>query len=122
MAIIGNSRLRHVTRLSAADRDRILDFLQGAVYCWCKNKERTDWFSLRNLMGGENFFWAGTPLIALWQKHNGRSRNPVKSAGIDGGWLLKRVIVNDRRTFQTRSAPSQIREYRWDSTVPVSHE
>lgn len=122
MAIIGNSRLRRVTGLSAADRDRILDFLQGAVYCWCKNRERAEWFSLRDLMGGENFFWAGTPLITLWRKHDGRSRNPVKAAGIDGGWLLKRVIVIDRRTFRTRLADSFIREYQWDSTVPVPHE
>ena len=83
MALTSDARLKNVTRLLPADRDRILDFLQGGVYCWCKNRP-TEWFSLRDLMGGENFFWQGTPLIALWIKHNGRSRDPVKGAGVDG--------------------------------------
>ena len=121
MAIIGNSRLRRVTGITPRDRDRILDFLQGAIYCWCKNRP-AEWFSLRDLMGGENFHWNGTPLIALWTKHDGHSRNPVKEAGKEAGCLLKAVIVRDPRTFRTRESPSQIREYQWDSTVPVPHE
>jgi len=121
MALTSDARLKNVTRLLPADRDRILDFLQGGVYCWCKNRP-AEWFSLRDLMGGENFFWQGTPLIALWNKHNGRSRDPVKAAGVDGGWLLKRVIVGDPRTFRTRLAQSFIREYQWISAIPVPHE
>ena len=39
----------------------IYSFLQGAVYCWCKNFNDKE-FALRDLMGGENFEWTGTPL------------------------------------------------------------
>lgn len=47
------------------ERQRYLDFLEGAVYCWraSKNDER---FSMRLLMGGINRnYWSGTPLQVL---------------------------------------------------------
>ena len=47
----GNSEIREVKGIDANQLKRILDFLQGAVYCWCKNREN-EWFSLRDLMGG----------------------------------------------------------------------
>ena len=28
-------------------------YLQGAVYCWCKNR-KNQWFAARNLIGGDN--------------------------------------------------------------------
>jgi hypothetical protein len=39
----------------------------------------------------------------------------VERAGRDGGWLLKRVIIDDRRTFETRIA-EMIRQYQWIKT------
>ncbi len=63
-------------------------------------------------MGGENYYWEGTPMIALYRKHEASSSDAVKSAGQDGGWLLKSVIDTDLRTFETREA-NMIREYRW---------
>lgn len=76
-------------------------------------KNLDDWFSLSALMGGDNFYWQGTPLMCLYTKHeeNG-SGNPVNRAGIDAGWLLKSVIVNDSRHFETKKEFSK-RIYRW---------
>jgi len=39
-------------------------------------------------MGGENFEWTDTPVYTLWEKHKRlKADNPVKSAGIDAGWI-----------------------------------
>jgi len=111
MVLTPSSQLREVTGVCDDDRVAIRHFLQGAVYCWCKNRPH-EWFSLRDLMGGENYHWEGTPMIALYRKHEANSPDPVKSAGKDGGWLLKSVIDDDSRTFETREA-NLIREYRW---------
>jgi len=49
-----SSQSRKVNGISAEETLRIKDFLQGAVYCWCKNN-KGEWFSLRDLMGGDNY-------------------------------------------------------------------
>src|SRR4051794_17787434 len=118
MALRGNSRLYRVRGLAPAQRRRILDFLQGAVYCWCTSRP-AEWFSLRDLMGGVNYFWQGTPLVTLYDNHiaaGRRSPVAVDRAGKEGGWLLKDVIVNDSRIFDTRLA-FRIRQYRWDQAA-----
>jgi hypothetical protein len=114
MTLIPPSEVRDVSSVNAAEKDRIRDFLQGAVYCWCKNRP-DEWFSLRDLMGGDNFYWQGTPMLPLYDYYfgNGRtSEQSVDQAGKDGGWLLKRVITDDQRNFETREQ-HQIREYHW---------
>ncbi len=108
------TELRSVTGIDQTERQRILDFLQGAVYCWCKNRS-DDWFSARDLLGGENYHWAGTPLLPLYLKHEDKGKDweqAVKDAGKDAGWLLKSVIANDKRTFETKKE-ELIRKYRW---------
>jgi hypothetical protein len=115
MALRGNSRLYNVRGLLPGQKTRILDFLQGAVYCWCKNRPK-EWFSLRDLMGGDNYYWPGTPLLPLYDKHVAAgSSDPiaVDRAGKEGGWLLKEDIVSDSRVFDTRLA-FRIRQYRWN--------
>ncbi len=111
MAMNPQSEVREVSGLSDDQRTAVANFLQGAVYCWCKNR-RDEWFSLRDLMGGDNTFWDGTPLQALYEKHQHSSQDSTRQAGQDGGWLLKSVINSDRRTFVTREE-HMIREYRW---------
>jgi hypothetical protein len=111
MTINPRSEIQDVGGLSPDQRSAIVNFLQGAVYCWCKNR-RGDWFSLRDLMGGDNFFWEGTPLYTLFEKYEHTSQNPTKQAGQDGGRLLKAVIDSDRRNFETREE-HMIREYLW---------
>ena len=112
MIIIGNKELRSVSGLSNNEERDIINFLQGAVYCWCKNR-KDEWFSLRDLMGGDNYYWEGTPMYKLYEKHNDLGKDePVAEAGKDGGWLLKKVINNDQRQFETKKE-ELIRKYRW---------
>ncbi|MFZ0773211.1 MAG: hypothetical protein WCA49_02985 [Candidatus Sulfotelmatobacter sp.] len=66
-------------------------------------------------MGGDNYQWEKTPLMPLYEKHlkKGRSQQmAVKQAGIDGGWLLKKVIDDDKRRFNSRIRHLN-REYLW---------
>ena len=115
--IIGNeTTLRTPSGISDNDLERIMDFLQGAVYCWCKNR-RDEWFSIRDLMGGENFNWNGTPLQVLYDKHiaNGwDDEGANKEAGKDAGWILKRVISrgDEPRSYETKKE-ALVRHYRW---------
>ena len=114
MTLITDSEIRTVNGISLEQQERICNFIQGAVYCWCKNR-KDEWFSIRDLMGGENFNWEGTPLIVLYEKHRqmGKSQNDsVSDAGKDSGWLVKRVINDDQREFQTKKE-DLVRKYRW---------
>ncbi len=110
MAFTPYSLVRDVHGINEEQKTRIRDFLQGAVYCWCKNRP-DEWFSMRDLMGGENYYWEGTPLIALYEKHH-EEDDAVERAGKDSGWLLKRVIDDDSRNFDTKKE-ELIRKYRW---------
>lgn len=77
MIIKGDDTLRAVSGLTEAQEKSIMDFLQGAVYCWCKNNKGT-YFSLLDLMGGENNDWRETPLEILNSKHIYKIKNPKK--------------------------------------------
>jgi hypothetical protein len=73
-----------------------------------------EWFSLRDLMGGENYFWNDTPLIVLYNKYINLGKlndDAVLGAGKDGGWLLKYVINQDKREFETKK--EMVRKYKW---------
>ncbi len=114
MSLIQKSEVREVRGITDEQKLSIVDFLQGAVYSWCKNRPN-EWFSMRNLMGGDNFYWEGTPLFDLFQKHKnkGKSNNEaIESAGKDSGWILKKVIEKDKREFETKKE-ELIRKYRW---------
>lgn len=111
MTIQGDLTLRNVTGIEEHNKARIYDFLQGAVYCWCKNRKH-EWFALRDLMGGDNFFWEGTPLIKLYEKHENCADDPVKEAGKDAGWMLKELLAKDKRAFETK-VQNLVRYYRW---------
>ncbi len=86
-------------------------FLQGAVYCWCKNR-KGEWFALRDLVGGDNNDWHDTPLFSLYKKHRAKSNDPVKDAGKDAGWLLKSVLSKDKRIFDDKD-DGLVKHYRW---------
>lgn len=110
MAFTPHSLVRDVHGITEEQKTRIRDFLQGAVYCWCKNRP-DEWFSMRDLMGRENCDWKGTPLIVLSEKHQDQD-DAVERAGKESGWLLKRVIDDDNRDFETKEE-ELIRKYRW---------
>lgn len=37
--LIGETEIRDVHGIPEEQKQRIIDFLQGAVYCWCKNRK-----------------------------------------------------------------------------------
>ncbi len=115
MSLLEKTEIREVQGISDGQKIRIEDFLQGAVYSWCKNRPH-EWFSMRDLMGGDNFYWEGTPLYKLFEKHKKVGKNnedAITAAGKDSGWILKRVINKDKREFETKKE-ELIRKYRWN--------
>ncbi|OFX70096.1 MAG: hypothetical protein A2X12_06325 [Bacteroidetes bacterium GWE2_29_8] len=115
MTLIKQTEVRNVINISKEQELEIMSFLQGAVYCWCKNR-RDEWFSMRDLMGGDNYYWEGTPLEYLYEKHAdtlGKDKeDAIKDAGKDSGWLLKKVISQDKRSFDSKKE-ELIRKYKW---------
>src|SRR5574344_1246818 len=105
--VIGLTTYKSVNGFTDEQLNLMRAFLQGAVYCWCKNR-KDEWFAARDLLGGDNYFWQGTPMVALYEK----SEN-VEQAGKDAGWLLKQVIDNDKRSFETKKE-GLVRQYRWN--------
>ena len=117
MALTKPSQLRDVHGISERQKDLIKAFLQGAVYCWVKNRTGEE-FAARDLVGGENFEWRDTPRYVLFEKHNHKDHeSALKSAAKDLGWLLKAVLSNDKRTFEARKA-RLVSYYRWIGNEP----
>jgi hypothetical protein len=110
MTLPQGETIRQVNGLSGDEEQRARDFLQGAVYCCCKNRP-DEWFALRDLVGGENTDWEGTPLQPVYTKHL-PSPDAFSSAAKDAGWLLKRVLFDDLRRFDTRKQ-DLVRHYFW---------
>ncbi len=104
--LLENSEVKEVRWITKEQKMRIVDFIQGAVYCWCKNKP-DEWFSIRDLMGGENTFWEGTPLMPLWAEEENHDK-----AGKTAGMILKKVIAEDQRRFDTKKE-NLVRKYKW---------
>lgn len=120
MTLAPPSELRDVSGLSEREKEQICAFIQGAVYCWCKNRQ-AEWFSMRDLMGGENGNWEGTPFDALYQKHRRSGlgeADAVDRAGKDSGWLLKSTLSRDQRQFEHKEE-ERIRKYRWKASAGV---
>lgn len=112
----GNKRCFKVNGLSPIERDLIYSYLQGAVYRRC-NQDPNDWFAARDLVGEKNYYWQGTPLIVVYEHFraanlNKSSRYAVKQAAKAIGHMLKRVIVDDKRTFDT-CIKGRVRHYKW---------
>ncbi|MCE1197655.1 MAG: hypothetical protein LWW85_01695 [Marinilabiliales bacterium] len=105
--LVEESEIRKVHGITNEQIQRILTFLQGAVYCWCKNR-RGEWFAARDLLGGDNFYWEGTPMFALYEKSK-----DIEQAGRDAGWLLKRMLHDDKRTYES-STDGRVKQYRWN--------
>ena len=75
-------------------------YIKGAVHSHC-NTNPDEPLSVRILFGGDNRNWADTPLQIIYDYHKSmQAKNPVKQAAKDVGWLFKKVLKDDRRTFQ----------------------
>lgn len=105
---------RAVHGISMEERHDILNFLQGSVYCWCKNR-KAEPFAARDLLGGDNYFWQDTPLIALYEYYragnNDNNEYAVVEAGKAAGRLLYQLLYDDKREFETWSGYTRM--YRW---------
>lgn len=119
MALLPPSELRTVQGITAEQELAIATFMQGAVYCWVKNR-KDEAFAVRDLMGGENFSWEGTPLQVLYEKHINEGKNhdaAVEAAGKDLGWLVKSMLHADKRTFRAGHG-GLVATYRWVGNEP----
>ena len=119
MALNPPSELRGVTGITEFEESAIRAFLQGAVYAHVKDHGREP-FAARDLVGGVNFDWDGTPLLPLYEKHvNQGKTNPeaIEAAGRDVGWLLKSVLAQDKRTFVPSKA-ALVSHYEWVGNEP----
>lgn len=114
MTLKTNSKLRKNFGVSNGELALAKSYLQGAVYCWVKNRE-SEIFAVRDLFGGTNFDWHGTPLFCFYQKHidiGKDNESAIEEAGKDVGWLLKTVLNDDKRTFDTLKA-GHSNGYKW---------
>jgi hypothetical protein len=119
MALIPPSEGRDVRGISDHEKTLIKTFMQGAVYSWIKNQKDKS-FSVRDLMGGENFEWEGTPLQVLYEKHLSKGKSnteAIEAAAKDLGWLVKTVLIDDKRTF-TSDISGLVRSYCWIGNEP----
>lgn len=105
--------VREVHGLSEEELQKIKAFLQGAVYCWCAIR-KSDWFCARDLIGGVNQNWKGYPLEVLYRRYIKDRRDhdhAFDQAAKDAGNILKRVLSEDHRMFETKK--EYTRSYRW---------
>lgn len=67
---------------------------------------------VRNLLGGRNKDWHGTPLQSLYDNHviNG-AKNPYNMAARDVGNLLKKVLWDDEYRYY-KSRKKRTKEYK----------
>ena len=117
--LIPESALRDVTGFSDNEKELMKSYLQGLVYSWAKNRKDEN-FAARDLVGGENFEWQGTPLYPLYEKHinwGKTSEEAIKAAAKDLGWLLKTVLAEDKRHFNANSS-GYTAEYCWVGNEP----
>ena len=119
MTLRPNSETRSISGVTPEQLRAIKLFMQGAIYCWVKNRKGKE-FRVRDLMGGENFSWEGTPLQVLYdnQVRTGRSsEESIAEAGKDLGWIVKDVLVEDKRTFKA-DHDGWVATYRWIGGEP----
>lgn len=114
-----------VDSISNQDLEKIQAYLQGCVYTWCNTKEKES-FCAADFAGGTNYYWQGTPLWSLFESRLKyyRGKYPKETeeqlvtrataqAGIDLGWILKSVLINDKRSFTTHEGFHSA-HYTWD--------
>ena len=87
-------------------------FLSKKVDDWCKTNVNQI-FTLRDLVGGKNSNWQGTPLQRLFDNNIEKGKEEdaaIKKAGQDAGRLLRLVISKDEKRF-TIIKGTRVKEY-----------
>lgn len=107
MSLISSDNIpipRAVHGISEQQQRNMMHFLQGAVYCWCKNCKNEP-FTARDLLGGDNYYWQDTPMMVLFEHYrNGNDANneyAIAEAGKAAGRLLYQLLYDDKREFRT---------------------
>ncbi len=104
--------VKRIRVISVTTQKRILDFLQGAVYCWC-GCQKDKLFHFRDLMALCEGDWNGTVLQDLYDANLEKIANdknkPKEDKAVwkpaweqsrhDVGCLLKLMLFNDKKDF-----------------------
>lgn len=82
--------------------------LQGSVYATVRNHKGDGFkFAFRDLFGGPNWEWSDTPLFPIWENCLATKKGNVDAAyqytARIAGFILKNVLIKDRRTFKQHS-------------------
>ena len=114
-----------INSISETEMKKIQDYLQGCVYTWC-NKKGKEAFCAADFVGGTNKKWKGTPPHTLFssrfeqyrreypqESEEQINRRATDQAGKDLGWILKNVLIKDKRTFNTQKEFHSA-YYSWD--------
>ena len=107
---------KNFKNLDESDLKIIKAYLQGAVYCWIVNR-KDEYFYARDLVGGENWNWNGTPLQIIYDRLLPQGKDHAEAqAGSDLGWILRLVLVEDQRNFirQDNEKDQWANSYKWD--------
>lgn len=118
MALIPSSKIHKVRGITVEEKELIKNYMQGAIYTWIKRDRETP-FAVRDLVGGINNDWTGTPLIALYKKHRTAGKDSsaaIAGAGVDLGWIVKEVLASDKRAFKVKKR-GLVSSYSWISGV-----
>ena len=105
MPIHPNSRIHSVNDVDN-ELPNMRAYLLGAVRSWTMNRP-DEVFALRNLVGGENWDWDGTPIYHLFLKHQEKGKSnevAMADAAKDAGWILKAVLDGDNRHYAVSDA------------------
>ncbi|GHT17865.1 hypothetical protein AGMMS4956_21390 [Bacteroidia bacterium] len=107
--------IREVQGILPEKKQRIRDFLQGAVYCWCNSNSQNDPFCVANLVGGNNYYWQETPLSDLFKHYKtlySSNEKGFSMARLAVGSLLEEVLSKDKRLYAVEKRGER-NFYRW---------
>lgn len=97
-----NNTIKNISaKISVVNIEIVRAYIQGAVHSHCKNNPEKG-LSVRILFGGDNKNWKNTPLQYIYEyyKYIRKSKKPSEQAAKDVGWILKSVLINDKRNFE----------------------
>lgn len=100
---------QNISSVKDSERKNIIEYLKGLVDEHCQEKP-DEWFATRDLVGGDNSDWRGTPLQQIYEnrcdeyKSGGHAteeaeKKAVSQAGKDVGRVLKEMLLMDERIF-----------------------
>lgn len=89
-------------KLSYEEVELAEKYLQGALHSYTKSHPGQG-FALRDLVGGENGDWNGTPLQKFYDYHRESGKNHTQAkeqAAKDVGWVLKAVLAAEEKVYE----------------------